>query len=239
MPNFRGNKEEDRAQAEEMTKEEIAALKRKLAHTTDSAKRAEINARLARHGEDPNEDSLRGNPVPDRKSPPKATADASPDLDANKAATKARGGKPQVMDRGYGQQEMINHDTGEWSIDNEPGHQDMHDFSKDDVNDKENADPIKDEAKPKAPEKKTDPKKREASKASDPGDNSEMEETNRESQRRKPAAKKSEPKKDEKAKDDEVHVSGDLKVSDPKKDEKPKDVTGSGGLTLPKTDSKG
>lgn len=39
--------------------------------------------------------------------------------------------------------------------------------------------------------------------------------------------------------DDEVHVSGDLKVSETNKDGKPSDVSGKGGLTLPKTDSKG
>src|ERR1700750_730361 len=93
MGNFDGNSEEDRKQIKAREKEEVAALKRAHAHTTEPAKRAELANRLALLGHDTNKYSQLGNPVPERQSPPKATADAAPDMDVNKAAAKARGVK--------------------------------------------------------------------------------------------------------------------------------------------------
>lgn len=172
--------EADRPGIREREKEELAALKRKYAHTTDSAKRAELANRLARMGHDPNEDSLLGNPVPDRKSPPKATVADIPDMDPNKAAAEARGVSPENMDawggKSPGDQEMYNHETGKWSV-TPIGEQAMRDFGdKPDEAKSEtgqgvvDAEPVKDEAKPKAEfkpaakplPKTTDPKNREA-----------------------------------------------------------------------------
>src|ERR1700750_2544137 len=82
---YRGIEAEDEVQRKQAVKEQLAALKRAYAHSTEPAKRAELAARLARMGEDPNENSLTGNPVPERQSPPKATGAAdTPDTDFNR-----------------------------------------------------------------------------------------------------------------------------------------------------------
>ena len=127
--------ENDREQVREAEEAQVSALKRKLAHTTDHAKRAELNNRLARMGHDPNEDSLTGDPVPERKSPPRQTADAPPDTDFNKAAAKARdGGKGMSTeepipvgvesDKLPGDQEFKNFESGEREA-KSAGEQDM------------------------------------------------------------------------------------------------------------------
>src|ERR1700755_1646967 len=85
---YRGIEAEDEEQRKQAVKEQLAALKRAHAHTTEPAKRAELANRLARMGEDPNENSLTGNPVPERQSPPKATAARTPDTAFKRLASE-------------------------------------------------------------------------------------------------------------------------------------------------------
>lgn len=119
---FEGNPAEDAASNVEREREHVAALRREHAHVTEPAKKAELAARLARLGHDPNENSLTGNPVPERQSPPKATAAEVRDYDVNRMAAEARGttvGADKHMPIGVesdklpGDQEMFDHGSGE------------------------------------------------------------------------------------------------------------------------------
>jgi hypothetical protein len=148
---YEGNPEEDIKQVKQREKEELAALKRKYASTTDPAKRAELANRLATMGHDPNKDSRLGNPVPERQSPPKATADAAPRGHADmRRELKLTEPAPIGVesDKMPGDQEMYNHETGEWSTDIKPGYQHVHNFSEDTKPERgEDTKPVKDEAK--------------------------------------------------------------------------------------------
>lgn len=154
---YRGIQEEDEKERRQAEKEQLAALRRAHKMTTEPAKKAELANRLAMMGHDPNDDSKLGNPVPDRQSPPKATADAAPDMDVNKAAGEARGLKmmeasePRPIgvdsDKLPGDQEMFNHDTGERTTDVTPGTQAHFNHLKDEDDSHEDASASEDEAK--------------------------------------------------------------------------------------------